>query len=307
MPEPYPILNSLMLEQTGENRFRGPSVPSDFRPVVFGGQLMGQMIVAAAATLPDKNVKSLHAIFARAGTVKKPVDLDVDVMHAGRALASATVTARQGDRLLSRGLLLLDAGEPDLIRHSLPMPKVAGPAEAEARGWPDGGSEVRIVDGVDLMTTEVTGDPELNVWVKFDHAPQSQAVHQALLSWYTDPFLIAASMRPHPGIGQSMSHEVISTGVITHTLSFHEPVETYSTSEHLYRALGIPRDANGLLPTAARTRAGLGAEEVEDLGKHGPRSRQSIAKSSPEPAPARTSGPRRRRSRGGRANTDKAA
>src|SRR6266568_2986342 len=116
MPEPYPILNSLMLEQTGENRFRGPSVPSDFRPVVFGGQLMGQMIVAAAATLPDKNVKSLHAIFARAGTVKEPVDLDVDVMHAGRALASATVTARQGDRLLSRGLLLLDAGEPDLIR-----------------------------------------------------------------------------------------------------------------------------------------------------------------------------------------------
>ena len=91
MPEPYPILNSLMLEQTGENRFRGPSVPSDFRPVVFGGQLMGQMIVAAAATLPDKNVKSLHAIFARAGTVKEPVDLDVDVMHAGRALASVTV------------------------------------------------------------------------------------------------------------------------------------------------------------------------------------------------------------------------
>jgi acyl-CoA thioesterase II len=224
MPEPYPILNSLMLEQTGENRFRGPSVPSDFRPVVFGGQLMGQMIVAAAATLPDKNVKSLHAIFARAGTVQEPVDLDVDVMHAGRALASLTVTARQGDRLLSRGLLLLDAGEPDLIRHSLPMPKVAGPGDAEARGWPDGGSQVRIVDGVDLMTTEVTGDPELNVWVKFDHAPPSQAVHQALLSWYTDPFLIAASMRPHPGIGQSMSHEVISTGVITHTLSFHEPI-----------------------------------------------------------------------------------
>lgn len=224
MPEAYPILNSLMLERTDENQFRGPSVPSDFRPVVFGGQLMGQMIVAAAAVLPDKNVKSLHAIFARAGTVTQPVDLDVDVMHAGRALASVTVTARQGDRVLSRGLLLLDAGEPDLIRHSLPMPDVAGPDESETRPWPDGGSEVRIVDGVDLMTTEVTGDPELNVWVRFDHAPQSQAVHQALLSWYTDPFLIAASMRPHPDIGQSMSHDTISTGVITHTLTFHEPV-----------------------------------------------------------------------------------
>ena len=50
-------------------------------------------------------------------------------------------------------------------------------------------------------------------------------MHQALLSWYTDPFLIAASMRPHPDIGQSMSHDTISTGVITHTLSFHEPVQ----------------------------------------------------------------------------------
>jgi acyl-CoA thioesterase len=213
-----------MLEQTGEYRFRGQSVPSEVRPVVFGGQIMGQMIVAAAATLPDKNVKSIHAIFARAGTVTQPVDLDVDVMHAGRALASVTITALQGDRLLSRRLLLLDAGDPDLIRHSLPMPDVAGPDAAETKPWPDGGSEVRIVDGVDLMTTQVTGDPELFVWVKFDHAPDSQPVHQALLSWYTDPFLIAASMRPHPDIGQSMSHDTISTGVITHTLSFHEPV-----------------------------------------------------------------------------------
>ena len=78
MPEPYPILNSLVLEQTGESSYRGPSVPSEVRPVVFGGQLMGQMIVAATASLPGKTVRSLHAIFARAGTVTQPVDLEVD-------------------------------------------------------------------------------------------------------------------------------------------------------------------------------------------------------------------------------------
>jgi acyl-CoA thioesterase len=225
MSEPYPILKSLVLEQTGENRFRGPSVPSDYRPVVFGGQLMGQMIVAAATTLPDKNVKSIHAIFARAGTVTQPVDLDVDVMHAGRALASVTITARQGDRLLSRGLLLLDAGEPDLIRHSLPMPEVARPGQLDPRKGTEEGSDVRIVDEVDLMTPDVTGDPELFIWVRFDQAPDNLAVHQALLSWYTDPFLIGAALRPHAGIGQSMAHDTISTGVITHTLSFHEPVK----------------------------------------------------------------------------------
>jgi acyl-CoA thioesterase len=192
--------------------------------VVFGGQLMGQMIVAATTCVPGKTVRSLHAIFARAGTVTQPVDLEVDVMHAGRALGSVSVTARQGDRLLSRGLLLLDAGEPDLIRHSEPKPAVAGPDETEPRGWEEG-AEVRIVDGVDLMTPDVTGPPELYVWTRFSHAPDDQAVHQALLSWYTDPFLIASALRPHDGVGQAMAHDTISTGVITHTLSFHEPVD----------------------------------------------------------------------------------
>ena len=225
MPEPFPILKSLILEQTGASSYRGPSVPSEVRPVVFGGQLMGQMIVAAATSLPGKTVRSLHAIFARAGTVTQPVDLEVDVMHSGRALGSVSVTARQGDRLLSRGLLLLDAGEPDLIRHSEPKPAVAGPEETEKPKQWEEGAEVRIVDSVDLMTPDITGPPELHVWTKFSHAPADQAVHQALLSWYTDPFLIASALRPHDGVGQAMAHDTISTGVITHTLSFHEPVD----------------------------------------------------------------------------------
>jgi len=225
MPEPFPILKSLILEQTGASSYRGPSVPSEVRPVVFGGQLMGQMIVAATTSLPGKTVRSLHAIFARAGTVTQPVDLEVDVMHSGRALGSVSVTARQGDRLLSRGLLLLDAGEPDLIRHSEPKPAVAGPEETEKPKQWEEGAEVRIVDEVDLMTPDITGPPELHVWTKFSHAPDDQAVHQALLSWYTDPFLIASALRPHDGVGQAMAHDTISTGVITHTLSFHEPVD----------------------------------------------------------------------------------
>jgi len=49
-------------------------------------------------------------------------------------------------------------------------------------------------------------------------------------------------------------------------LPLHEPVETYSTSDHLYLELDIPRTAKGVLPRAARTRAGLDAEAVEDLG-----------------------------------------
>jgi superfamily II DNA/RNA helicase len=50
-------------------------------------------------------------------------------------------------------------------------------------------------------------------------------------------------------------------------LSFDEPVETYSTSQHLYDMLGIPADATGVLPSEKQTRAGLAAEQIEDLGE----------------------------------------
>ncbi|MGW5068884.1 DEAD/DEAH box helicase [Streptomyces cyaneofuscatus] len=84
-------------------------------------------------------------------------------------------------------------------------------------------------------------------------------------------------------------------------LKFPDPPETYSTSPHLFEELGIPAGTKGILPRAERTRAGLRAEEVEDLGETGGRGRRSAA-----PAPAReereprTRTPRqRRRTRGG--------
>jgi superfamily II DNA/RNA helicase len=85
-------------------------------------------------------------------------------------------------------------------------------------------------------------------------------------------------------------------------LPFNEPEETYSTSPHLYELLGIPEGTKGILPRAERTRAGLDAEAVEDLGEtgsRGPRRGRSQAPAA-EPRPARTRTPRqRRRTRGG--------
>src|SRR5689334_21930783 len=52
-------------------------------------------------------------------------------------------------------------------------------------------------------------------------------------------------------------------------LGMAEPVETYSTSEHLYTELDIPREATGTLPRALRERAGLEAEAIEDIGETG--------------------------------------
>ncbi|WP_344960580.1 DEAD/DEAH box helicase [Streptomyces thioluteus] len=89
-------------------------------------------------------------------------------------------------------------------------------------------------------------------------------------------------------------------------LDFDEPEETYSTSQHLYEALGIPAGTKGVLPRSERTRAGLAAEEIEDLGETGGRGagRGRGPKAAPaaesESRPERTRTPRqRRRTRGG--------
>ncbi|WP_073862894.1 DEAD/DEAH box helicase [Streptomyces sp. CB01249] len=89
-------------------------------------------------------------------------------------------------------------------------------------------------------------------------------------------------------------------------LKFPDPVETYSTSPHLYEELDIPAGTKGVLPRAERTRAGLGAEEIEDLGETGGRGRKSAAPAAREERAPRT--PRqRRRTRGGSSPDEGAA
>lgn len=52
-------------------------------------------------------------------------------------------------------------------------------------------------------------------------------------------------------------------------LGIPDPEETYSSSPNLYAELDIPEGVKGTLPRSERTRAGLGAEKVEDLGETG--------------------------------------
>ncbi|MET9707194.1 DEAD/DEAH box helicase [Streptomyces griseus] len=92
-------------------------------------------------------------------------------------------------------------------------------------------------------------------------------------------------------------------------LKFPDPPETYSTSPHLFEELGIPAGTKGVLPRAERTRAGLRAEEVEDLGETGGRGRKAAAAApAREEREPRTRTPRqRRRTRGGAAAAEGAA
>ena len=216
------LLQALDLEQVGKSRYRAQNVAGG-RGVIFGGQLLAQSIVAAKRDQPGKELKTIHTVFARGGAVDAPVDIDVDVMHSGRAFASATVTMRQGERLCTRSLVLLSAAEPDVIRHADPMPAVDPPERAVAMGDSASAWQVRIVGGVDISDPRAVGPAELNVWTRFHGAPDDLTTSQALLAYATDGFLIGTAMRPHAGIGQSLAHVTLSTGVISHTLTFHEP------------------------------------------------------------------------------------
>jgi acyl-CoA thioesterase-2 len=210
------------LQPVGGGRYEARNLGEGHGGVVVGGQMLAQALVAATRMVPDKEVLSIHAVFARGAAPERPLQLDVDVMHAGRSFASATVTVSQDGRICARSTVLLHEPDTDLIRHADPFPAVA-PAEALPASAPGTeGREVRVVDGVDINDSAV-GPAELRLWTRFPGAPQDVVTSQALLAYVGSEFLIGTAMRPHEGIGQSMAHLSVSTTVLTHTVSFHEP------------------------------------------------------------------------------------
>ena len=221
--------DAFALEELGECRYSATSIGDPgTRDVVYGGQLLSQMILASDRVAETKDVASIHTIFARSATVTRPIELDVQVIHDGRTMGSHSVIAHQGDRVCAQGLVLRRAEGPDLIRHQPTMPAVDGPDRSPAAGQIGlvaPGSELRVVGGVDTSDPDSpVGPAELFVWVRLPAVTDDPVMAQALLAYGTDGFLIGTAMRPHPGLGQNMAHRDIATGVVSHTLTFHEPV-----------------------------------------------------------------------------------
>ena len=224
---------SLDLTEVSPGLYRAPHV-GEGRGVVFGGQLLGQAIVATTRTHPTKRVKSVQTVFAKGLKVSDPVDIRVENIYEGRNIGSARVDFIQDDRTCATCLVLTDVAEPDLISHQVPrMPDVPTPEKiaqnlsTKAAQWVEAGPhDTLIVDDVDFLDPETVRDPRLQLWVRFPDAPTNDAtMSRALLSYATDGWLIATSMLPHRGIGQSMAHVSISTGVLTHSLAFHNEFE----------------------------------------------------------------------------------
>lgn len=218
----------LELTPVSDHRFAvGNHGDPDVNNVVFGGQLLAQMIMVAAHQNSDQHVKTINAIFARAARVDAATEIEVETINAGRTFASFTLTAWQGDRLCSRAQVLTTVDEPDLIAHQPDPPDVPPPADGALRqvgglAFPE--AEFVIVGGVDVNdSTAAARPPELDVWYRSVDTPTERAIDQAVLAWATDGFLIGTAMLPHEGVGQDQAHVSINTGVVDHTLTFHRP------------------------------------------------------------------------------------
>jgi acyl-CoA thioesterase II len=229
----------LQVEKVGDGRFTAPHPDEDpeGRDVVFSGQLLAQMIMTsvAAGDVAGKVVKSVHGVFARAGYYSAgPVEYAVEPMHAGRAWASDSIAVHQGDRLLARGLVLLNSLEPDLMRHAPAMPAVPGPESCETRPvnvvFP--GAEVRDAS----PAPDPTGaPPTVRMWMRLPASYDSPVANQAMIAWSQPGFLIGAAMDAHPDtVDPASPHRSVSTGVIAHTAHFHDqaPVDDWLLFTH---------------------------------------------------------------------------
>ncbi len=192
---------------------------------VFGGQLLAQSLAAAVADAgPDEKVpRSLHLVFVAEGHLDEEVRFEVTAPHTGRTFATRSVTIFQGERLLATGLVSLHALEEG-VEHQEPAPDVPRPDELKA--IPPTGAmplEMRVAGDVALDSDEV-GPPELMVWMRAARPvrPESPLAQQQLLAYCSDATMMAAALRPHPGLGFG-SKLLLASAVTSQTISFHRP------------------------------------------------------------------------------------
>ncbi|HEY6532782.1 MAG TPA: acyl-CoA thioesterase domain-containing protein [Acidimicrobiales bacterium] len=197
------------------------------RDVVFGGQVLAQSIVVAALRHPGKKVRTIQTVFARAARVSAALELSAETGHSGRSFASETVTALQDGRLCVRSLVLLDIDDSDVIRHSRAMPEVAGPEDSPPFGLVEKvfpGSELRVVGGIDTGDPDLATDAaELHLWTRTRGVPDDEVSNQAVLAYATNGFLVRTALLPHAGLGGNLVHTELSTSVLSHMITFHEP------------------------------------------------------------------------------------
>jgi len=233
------LLTILDLEPLEVNLFRGRSPQSRWQRV-FGGQVIGQALVAACRTVVDVGVRpphSLHAYFLLGGDPKVPIIYEVDRIRDGRSFTTRRVVAIQHGHAIFSMSVSFHVAEPGLS-HQIKMPNVpapdALPSEAEIKErilplMPDPVRryyererpiELRPVE-YGRYLGEKFEDGHFHVWIRATGSlPDAPAIHQCVLAYASDMMLLDAALIQH---GRSVFDKDIMAASLDHALWFHRP------------------------------------------------------------------------------------
>ncbi|MBH0776569.1 acyl-CoA thioesterase [Nocardia bovistercoris] len=187
---------------------------------LFGGQLLGQFVMAAGRACPGKVVKSLHVLFANEGKSDTPVYYIAQRQQEGRTYAALTITARQKRDVIATATVSMHAPEPGReLQAPVAMPELPGPEfrrPIALMPW-----ETRSTE--DLDATQAS-PPDYELWMR---TPEPEAdVHAALVAYASDLSPIGTALRPVEGISQNDNPAAFTAATTSHSLWFHRALRT---------------------------------------------------------------------------------
>ena len=232
------LLQLLELEPLEVNLFRGESRDIG-APQVVGGQVLGQALSAAAATVEGRTVHSLHAYFLRRGDCNAPIVYEVDRSLDGHSFANRRIVAIQhGEQIfnMTASFQIAEAG----FDHQVPMPQVPPPESLpDQSGRPPSDLLVRLpervrrfleqprpfefrtVQPLDLLRPR-RERPAREIWFRAVGAlPDDETLHRRLLAYVSDFFLLDTATLPH---GTSFLNPSLVMASIDHAMWFHRPL-----------------------------------------------------------------------------------
>ncbi len=231
------LLSILNLEQLELNLFRGNSPQVGWQRV-FGGQVIGQSMVAAGNTVnPEFHIHSLHANFLVPGDPTIPIIYQVERLRDGRSFVTRRITAIQHGQAIFAMSASYQKDEPG-YEHQLPMPNVPMPEtlpteeEFRANVIPLMPPEVRNyfermrpldVRPVDSSRYDLKPGhpPYFNCWFKASsRLPDDPAIHRVVLAYASDFTLLDSSLVVH---GRSVIERSMQAASLDHALWFHRP------------------------------------------------------------------------------------
>jgi acyl-CoA thioesterase II len=247
------LIELLDLEDIEVNVFRGVSPQVDAQRV-FGGQVAGQALVAAARTVePDRRVHSLHAYFLRPGDPAVPILYEVDRLRDGRSFTTRRVVAIQHGRPifnLSASFHIHEQG----LDHQIPMDPDVVPADSlpdfntRWAPWRDVLGEYyerpRPIDSryVDWSPPDRAEPlpPHQRIWIRADgRLPDDPVLHQCVVTYASDMTLLDTALLPHGGTYRSAHIQMAS---LDHAMWFHRP---FRADEWLLYVQDTPSASDG--------------------------------------------------------------